>query len=94
MVVVTKYSTAYTSKRCQTTFAERRKPQKLRQRIYGVSGLFDKLELFGFSIHGCIDRYSRRSIYLEEPVSNNSPSLIVCCYLAAAKNLNRIPKIV
>lgn len=62
--------------------------------MYGVLGLFDKLELFEFSIHGCIARYSRRRIYLEEPLSNNSPNLIACCYLAAAKNLNGIPKIV
>ena len=81
---------------------ERRKLRKLRRRIYQTLGPnyvwhidgFDKLKPYGFSIHGCIDRYSRRIIYLEVSASSKCPGLIAYYYLTAAKNLNGIPKIV
>ena len=46
---------------------EKRKSRKLRRRIYRTLGPnyvwhideFDKLKPYGFSIHGCIDGYSR-----------------------------------
>ena len=70
---------------------------KLRRRIYRTLGpnyvghvdAFDKIEPCGFSIHGCIDVYSGRIIWLDVstvPIANY--------YLKAAKNLNGIPKII
>ena len=80
---------------------ERRKSWKHRRRIYRTSGLsyvwhideFDKIKPYGFSIHWSIDGYSRRIIWLEASESNKYPDMIANYYLKAAKNLNRIPKI-
>ena len=80
---------------------ERMKSRKHRRRIYRTSGLsyvwhineFDKIKPYGFSIHGSIDGYSRRIIWLEASQSNKYPDMIANYYLKAAKNLNRIPKI-
>ena len=79
---------------------ERMKSRKHRRRIYRTSGLsyvwhideFDKIKPYGFSIHGSIDGYSRRIIWLEASQSNKYPDMIANYYLKAAKNLNRIPK--
>ena len=55
---------------------------------------FDKTKPYEFSIHGSINGYSRRIIWLEVSESNKYPDLIANYYLKAAKNLNRIPKII
>ena len=76
---------------------ERRMSGKLRRRIYRTLGpnyvghvdAFDKIKPCGFSIHGCIDVYSGRIIWLDVstvPIANY--------YLKTAKNLNGIPKII
>ena len=81
---------------------ERRKSQKLGRRIYRTLGPncvwyidgFDKLKSYGFSIHGCIDGYSRIIICLEVSASNKCPDLVAYYYLKAAKRLNGIPKFI
>ena len=81
---------------------ERSKSRKHRHKIYRTLGLsyvwhideFDKTKPYGFSIHGSINGYSRRIIWLEVSESNKYPDLIANYYLKAAKNLNRIPKII
>ena len=55
---------------------------------------FGKLEPFGFSIHGFVAGYLRRSIWLEASTSNKCPNLIVPYYLTAATILHGIPKMV
>ena len=81
---------------------EKRKSQKLRRRIYRTLGPnyvwhideFDKLKPYGFSIHGCIDGYSRIIIWLELSAYNKCPDLIAYYYVKASKNLNGILKII
>ena len=58
--------------------------------LWHIDG-YDKLKPFGFSIHGCIDGFSRRIIWLEVCPSNKNPQVIVNFFLDAAKQLNGIP---
>jgi len=46
----------------------------------------DKLKPFGFSIHGCIDGYSRKLIWLEVGTTNKMPEVIGRYYLDAVNN--------
>jgi len=75
-----------------------RKKRNLKRRVYSVPGPdflwhidgYDKLKLFSFCIHGCIDGFSRRLIWLE--VSNNKqPKVIAKFYLDAIKQVGRVP---
>lgn len=63
---------------------ESRKKKRLRRRechtkgpnyIWHIDG-HDKLKPFGFSIHGCIDGFSRRLIWLEVSTINKNPEVI------------------
>ena len=49
---------------------------------------------YGLSIHGCIDGYSRRIIWLEVASTNKVPELIAKYYLDALKQILRKPKFV
>ena len=61
-----------------------RKRKRLHRRRYVADGPNcawnldgrDKLKPFGFSIHGCIDGFSRNLILLEVASSNKKPELI------------------
>ena len=76
-----------------------RKRRRLRRRRYVAYGPYfvwhldrhDKLKPFGFSIHGCIDGFSRCLIWLEVASSNKKPELIAKFYLDAVKSLEGIP---
>ena len=76
-----------------------RKRRRLHRRRYVADGPnfvwhldgHDKLKPFGFSIHGCIDRFSRCLIWLEVASSNKKPELIAKFYLDAVKSLEGIP---
>ena len=78
----------------------RRQRRKLRRRKYFIAGPnyfwhidgHDKLKLFGFSLHGCIDGFSRRLIWLEVSSSNKKPEIIGKFYLDAVRQLQSIPK--
>ena len=58
---------------------------KLRRRQYLSKGPnyiwhiddYDTLKAFGFCIHGAIDGYSRRILWLEVGSSNNDPSIMI-----------------
>ena len=58
-----------------------RRKKRLRRRIYSVPGPdflwnidgYDKLKPYGFSIHGCIDGFSRKIIWMEVDPSNKEP---------------------
>ena len=43
--------------------------------LWHIDG-YDKLKPFGFAIHGCIDGYSRRIMWLEVGMSNNDPTVV------------------
>ena len=76
-----------------------RRKKRLRRRIYSVPGPdflwhidgYDKLKPYGFSVHGCIDGFSRRIIWLETGPSNKDPEIIAAYYISAVKNVNGVP---
>ena len=78
----------------------RRKRRKLRRRKYFSAGPnyswhidgHGKLKPFGFSLHGCIDGFSRRLIWFEVSSSNKKPEIIGKFYLDAVIQLRSIPK--
>ena len=78
-----------------------RRRRKFRRRKYinpgpnhtwHVDG-YDKLKPFGFAIHGCIDGYSRKIIWLEVGPSNNNPYVVTSYYLEALLQTNVIPRV-
>ena len=52
----------------------------------------DKLKPYGFSIHGCIDGFSRKLIWLEVSPSNKKPEIIAKFYLDADQELGGVPE--
>ena len=55
------------------------------------AGGYDKLKPFGFSIHGCIDGFSRRILWLEVQRSNKNPRLIARYFLKCVKGGHGCP---
>ena len=51
----------------------------------------DKLKRFGFAIHGCIDGFSRKLIWLIVSTTNNDPLVVANFCLTAITNLGRAP---
>ena len=74
---------------------ECRKRKRLRGRAYRTKGPnfvwhidgHDNLKPFGFSIHACIDGFSRRLIWLEVGPTNKDPEVIAKMYLDAVKQI-------
>lgn len=74
---------------------------RLKRRKYVVPGPnflwhldgYDKLKPFGFAIHGCVDGYSRRIIWLNVASSNNNPKIIAKYYLDSVKGLQLAPRL-
>ena len=79
---------------------ESRRKKRLRCRTYHPNGPnfvwytdgHDKLKPFGFSVHGCIDGFSRRLLWLEVGPTNKNPEVIAKCYLDAVKQLGGVPR--
>ncbi|CAC5369865.1 unnamed protein product [Mytilus coruscus] len=55
---------------------------------------YDKLKSYGIAIHGAIDGYSRRILWLKAGPSNNNPRYIAKFYLNFVKESRRIPRVV
>ena len=78
---------------------ELRRRRMLHRRKYHAAGPnyvwhidgHDKLKPFGFNIHGCIDGFSRRLIWLEVSTTNKLPEVIAKYYLDAISDLSGIP---
>lgn len=76
-----------------------RRKRRLRRRKYQNPGPnhtwhldgHDKLKPFGFSIHGCIDGFSRKLLWLEVAPSNKQPEVIAKYYLKAIEQFG-LPK--
>ena len=81
--------------------ADKRKRRKLTHCEYHSFGAnhtwhiggYDKLKSFGISIHGAIDGYSRRILWLKLSSSNNR-KVIANYYLCCIKEQNLIPHVV
>ena len=75
------------------------KKKTIKLRTYETNGPFDvfhiggndKLKRFGFAIHGCIDGFSRKLIWLFVSSTNNDPLIVANFYLKAITNLERAP---
>ena len=80
---------------CDPEGVERRSKHRLKRRRYvskGPSYLwhmdgYDKLKPFGFCVHGCIDGFSRRIMWLEVSSTNNDPAVVAQYYVDCVKQL-------
>lgn len=76
-----------------------RKAHRLKRREYSNPGPnfawhqdgYDKLKPFGFPMHGCIDGYSRRILWLWVSRSNNQPEIPGSHYLNTVCKLGGVP---
>ena len=72
---------------------EQRKQRRLKRRAYHAAGPnavwhidgYDKLKPFGICIHGCIDGFSRKIVWLETLHTNNDPRIVTGYYIDAVK---------
>ena len=79
---------------------DRRKRRRLARRQYSSSGPnevwhidgYDKLKRFGFPIHGCIDGFSRRMLWLKALHSNNNPAVVARLFMECVVECNGCPK--
>ena len=79
-----------------------RQKRKLVRRLYSVKGPNhvwhldgnDKLKPYGFCIHGCIDGYSRKMLWLNVCPSNKDPSVKAQFYIEFVSQLGSVPLIV
>ena len=55
---------------------------------------YDKLKPYGFAIHGAIDGFSRKIIWLNVSSSNNNPAYIAYYFIQSITELGRIPQVV
>ena len=78
---------------------EKRKSRRLQRRRYLSPGPnhtwhvdgYDKLKPYGFPIHGCIDGWSRKILWLKVTKSNNHPDIIANFYLDSVSQLGGCP---
>lgn len=81
---------------------EERSRYRLKRRTYSVPGPnflwhidgFDKLKRYGFAIHGCVDGYSRKVMWLHVSTTNNKPQVIAYYYLQCLEEFNLIPSLI
>ena len=72
-----------------------RSRHRFRCRTYSVKGPnymwhldgFDKLKPFGFPIHGAIDGYSRRILWLRVTCTNNDPQVVTGFYIQCIRQI-------
>lgn len=81
---------------------EERSRYRLKRRLYCVPGPnfiwhidgYDKLKPFGFSIHGCVDGFSRRVLWLEVSSTNKDPNVVSHFYLTTVRKLGFVPSVI
>lgn len=61
--------------------------------VWHIDG-YDKLKPFGFCIHGAIDGYSRRVMWLEVGPSNNNPRIIAQYYVDCVQQMGGTSRII
>ena len=79
---------------------DRRKRRRLKRRKYTNPGPnflwhvdgWDKLAPFGIYVHGAIDGYSRRIVWLEVNSTNKNPNVIASHYLDAIHQVGGVPR--
>lgn len=81
---------------------ESRTRRRLRRRLYYSPGPnhvwhidgYDKLKPYGFAIHGAIDGYSRKVLWLRVGKSNNDPKIVGSYFMDFVRINGTIPDIV
>ena len=81
---------------------ELRRRHRLRRRRYVKKGPnfaihidgYDKLKPFGIAIHGAIDGYSRKILWLKADRSNNNPRVVASYFLEHVRRFRRVPRVV
>ncbi|XP_014678571.1 PREDICTED: uncharacterized protein LOC106818370 [Priapulus caudatus] len=79
-----------------------RKEHKLSRRVYRNAGPnflihldgYDKLKPYGFAIHGCMDGYSRRILWLRVANTNNDPAVVASYFIDYVKKIQGVPRCV
>ena len=79
---------------------ERRRRKVLKRRSYWSNGPnwvwhidgYDKLKPYGFPIHGGIDGFSRRILWLEIASSNKDPRIVCSFFLHCVHENDGVPK--
>ena len=54
---------------------------------------YDKLQPYGFPIHGCIDGFSRRLIWLKVSRTNNDPAVVAGFFFEVVQSAGGCPTI-
>lgn len=80
----------------------RRRCRRLERRRYNGHGAnyiwhvdgWDKLKTYGLCVHGCMDGYSRRLIWLECARTNKDPYVIGSYFVNAVEDIGGVPRIV
>ena len=81
---------------------ECRRKKYLKRRLYFARGPnwvwhidgYDKLKPYGFSLHGAIDGFSRRIMWLHTLRSNKNPKEVCCLYLNTIRSTGVPRKVV
>ena len=98
-IVVSQLTVRLAMKMIQPEEALRRRNRRLHRRTYASPGPnfawhidgYDKLKPFGFAIHGAIDGYSRRMLWLEVGPSNNHPQVTALYFVRTCLQLKKCP---
>lgn len=101
-LVVHRETVRLTLKTLDPEGVEYRARRKLKRRLYSAKGPnfiwhidgYDKLKPFGFAIHGAIDGYSRRIMWLEVGPSNNDPKVTAKYFIDCLRSTKGAPKFV
>ncbi|XP_066288570.1 uncharacterized protein [Branchiostoma lanceolatum] len=79
----------------------KKKTQKAQLRddndvLFGVTTLVwnDKLKPYGFCLHGCINGYSRRCMWLHVGTTNKDAAVVATLYLNTVNQLEGCPQLV
>ena len=80
----------------------KRKRRRLDRRTYNSQGPnwawhtdgYDKLKPYGFPIHGCVDGFSRKVLWLQVVKSNNNPVVPACWFLKTVEKLGLCPNVI
>ena len=78
-----------------------RKSRYIKQRVYTCHGSNhtwhadsnNKLKPYGFPLHGCIDGFLRKGLWLKLTRSNNTPAVPASYFLKIVSKLNLVPDI-
>ena len=99
-LVVRKHDVRLLVKELDLEGAILRKRRRLCRRKYSNAGPgfiwhiygYNKLKYYGFSIHGCIDGFSRKILWLHVGASNKDPNVTAKLYLDTVSEFGGVPK--